>query len=134
MKQALARLLPYSGPAINVLAIILTARILGFELGIARAVATIGSSIAIGLSMAFLFRKEEKARAASFVLQEEKPPRPFWQTIVFLATLVAILIFATWGKGEGIFGQIYTFKWKLVFLAFLFLLIELRFLFKMNFF
>lgn len=71
----------YSGPAISILSIILTARILGIEMGIARTVGAIGFSVVIGLAMAFIFRKEEKAK------QEEQmnivpPPekRPMWQT------------------------------------------------------
>ena len=88
----------YSGPAINVLAIILTARILGMELGIARAVGAIVFSIVIGLIMHFVFRKEEEAKANSQAdLPEPEATRPLWQNGVFFAVMVGILVFANWG-------------------------------------
>jgi uncharacterized membrane protein YraQ (UPF0718 family) len=71
----------YSGPAINVLAIVLTARILGLELGIARAVGAIVFSIVIGLAMHFIYRKEEHAKAeAAAQMPEPDVKRPLWQT------------------------------------------------------
>jgi uncharacterized membrane protein YraQ (UPF0718 family) len=71
----------YSGPAINVLAIVLTARILGLELGLARAVGAIVFSIVIGLAMYFIFRKEEHAKAeAQAQIPEADVKRPLWQT------------------------------------------------------
>lgn len=88
----------YSGPAINVLAIILTARILGLELGIARAVGAIGFSIVIGLLMHFVFRKEEEEKANSQAsMPEPEVLRPLWQNAVFFAVMVGILVFANWG-------------------------------------
>ena len=108
----------YSGPAINVLAIILTARVLGFELGLARAIGAIIFSIVIGLSMHFIFRKDEKKKninannnfAKGKTEQEE---RPLWKTIFYFATMIGILIFANWGKDESIriWQAIYSFKW-----------------------
>ncbi|QJA06518.1 hypothetical protein FVE67_06785 [Thermosulfurimonas marina] len=115
----------YSGPAINVLAIVLTARVLGASLGMARAVGAIGASILIGLFMALLFRHEERARLAEFALEEVPEGRPLWQSVLFMATLVAILIFATWGHGTGLWAKIYAFKWKLVALSAAALLVEL---------
>jgi uncharacterized membrane protein YraQ (UPF0718 family) len=108
----------YSGPAINILAIILTARILGPELGIARAVGAIVFAIVIGLLMHLIFRKEEceTATAADLPTVED---RPLWQTALFIGLQVAILIFATWGRPEGVTGlwaAIYTIKWPLVML------------------
>ena len=89
----------YSGPAINVLAIVLTARILGIELGLARAIGAVLFSIVIGLAMHFLFRKEEKEKLeASLALPEEKAGRPLWKTATYIAVMVGILIFANWGK------------------------------------
>jgi hypothetical protein len=89
----------YSGPAINVLAIVLTARILGIELGLARAIGAVLFSIVIGLAMHFLFRKEEKEKLeASLALPEEKGGRPLWKTATYIAVMVGILIFANWGK------------------------------------
>ena len=107
----------YSGPAINILAIILTARILGFELGIARIVGAVVFSILIGLIMAFLFKKEEQKRAeeqAGFVI----PPggKPMWQIASLFLSLVFILVFANWGNPgqESTFlFFIWTYKWQL---------------------
>ena len=106
----------YSGPAISILSIILTARILGIEMGIARTVGAIGFSVVIGLAMAFIFRKEEKAK------QEEQmnivpPPekRPMWQTSFHFFTLVLILVFANWGapsaSDKGLWTLIFSHKW-----------------------
>lgn len=107
----------YSGPAINVLAIILTARILGMELGIARAVGAVLFSVVIGLMMAYLFRKEELEKIKKQVaLPEDEPKRPLWQNSLFLATLVLILVFANWAKSdnsEGLWQAIYADKWWL---------------------
>jgi hypothetical protein len=105
----------YSGPAINVLAIILTARILGWQLGIARAIGAIVFSLIIGLAMQFIFRNEalEQAKNAP-ILPEEERSRPLWQTALFFAVLVGILVFANWAKPDttaGIWYAVYTLKW-----------------------
>ncbi|MFC1844765.1 permease [Thermodesulfobacteriota bacterium] len=105
----------YSGPAINVLAIILTARILGPELGIARAIGAIVFSVIIGLLMHFFFRKEEMEKAAAqAAMPEPEVTRPLWQNVIYFGAMVGILVFANWGKpGEptGIWNTIYTNKW-----------------------
>jgi len=89
----------YSGPAINVLAIILTARILGFELGIARAVGAIGFSVVIGLIMHFIYRKEELEKAnGQMAMPEPQVARPLWQNALFFAVMVGVLVFANWGS------------------------------------
>jgi len=107
----------YSGPAINILAIVLTARILGVPLGIARAVGAIVFSVVIGLLMHFFFRKEEEAKAqAALHLPEPEVERPLWQTSAHFFTMVLILIFATWGQPSepiGFFNAVYTIKWYL---------------------
>ncbi|MCK5828516.1 permease, partial [Candidatus Bipolaricaulota bacterium] len=89
----------YSGPAINILAIILTGRILGIEFGIARAVGAIVFSVVIGLTMQFLFRREEaeKQQAAMAALPPEEG-KPLWKTAVPIALMMLILVFANWGK------------------------------------
>ncbi len=111
----------YSGPAINVLAIILTARILGLELGIARAVGAIFFSIAIGLLMHLFFYKEEKQRLKRFAsIPTDSPKRPLWKTAVFFALMIAILVFANWGKPaetQGFWFLIYQNKWLLTAIA-----------------
>ena len=94
----------YSGPAINILAIILTARILGWELGLARIIGAVVFSLVIGLLMAFIFRKEEKVRTESQMNVPDPPEtRPMWQTSYHFFVLVFILVFANWGT-QDIFG------------------------------
>lgn len=90
----------YSGPAINVLAIILTARILGWEIGLARAVGAIAFSIVIGFIMHLIFIKEEHARHAKGELQpgEIKEPRPLWKNAVYFLSMIAVLVFANSGR------------------------------------
>jgi len=111
----------YSGPAINVLAIILTARVLGMKIGIARAVGAILFSVVIGLLMHFIFRKEENEKAeAQMNLPEVEVTCPLWQNILFFFSLVAILVFANWGKPTGIggfFAAVYSVKWLITGLA-----------------
>lgn len=107
----------YSGPAINILAIILTARILGFEMGVARTIGAVAFSIIIGSIMAIIYRKEEKAKKEeqmNIVPPPEK--RPMWQTSLHFFTLVLILVFANWGKpAEGdttsAWYSIWHYKW-----------------------
>lgn len=107
----------YSGPAINVLAIILTARILGLELGIARAVGAISFSIIIGLLMHLIFRKEEMKKAADMAaMPEPEVARPLWQNAVYFASMVGILVFANWGKPAqeiGLYSAVYSIKWPI---------------------
>jgi len=119
----------YSGPAINVLAIILTARILGPEIGIARAVGAVLFSIVIGLLMHLFYRKEEAAKVESALhMPEPEVERPLWQNVVYFAAMVGILVFATWGKPEapvGFWNAVYSIKWIItgLFAAFLGLLL-----------
>jgi len=108
----------YSGPAINVLAIILTARVLGFELGLARAIGAIIFSVIIGLSMHFIFIEDEKKKNLNAnknltIGKVEQEDRPLWQTTFYFAIMIGILIFANWGKDESIkiWQTIYNFKW-----------------------
>lgn len=107
----------YSGPAINVLAIVMTARILGPEMGIARAVGAILFSVVIGLLMHFFFRKEEAERQVmQMAMIEEEVKRPLWQNALYFASMVAILVFANWGAPQtesGIWAAIFGAKWIL---------------------
>jgi uncharacterized protein len=104
----------YSGPAINILAIILTARILGWELGLARVIGAVVFAVVIGLLMAFFFRKEEKEKEEAqmnIVAPPEK--RPLWQTSLHFFTLVLILVFANWGEpGAGVESGGWYFIWS----------------------
>ena len=105
----------YSGPAINVLAIILTARVLGVEIGIARAVGAIIFSIVIGLLMHLIYRREEVEKSNSqMAMQQENVERPLWQNAVYFASMVGILVFANWAKPAeaiGVWYAIYSVKW-----------------------
>ena len=109
----------YSGPAINILAIILTARILGFEMGVARIIGAVIFAIVIGSIMSFIYRKEEKDKAErqmNVPMDEEK--RPMWQTAFHFFILVLILVFANWGApAEGVNGGgwywIWSHKWHI---------------------
>ena len=107
----------YSGPAINVLAIVMTARILGAEMGIARAVGAILFSILIGLLMHFFFRKEETERQVMQLAQiEEEVKRPLWQNALYFASMVAILVFANWSAPQtdsSLWVAIFNAKWVL---------------------
>lgn len=106
----------YSGPAINILAIILTARVLGFEMGLARVIGAVVFAVVIGLAMSLIFRKEEKSRQEEQMsFPEVAPERPLWQTASHFFILVLILVFANWGKpaegDTGIWLWLWTNKW-----------------------
>jgi hypothetical protein len=105
----------YSGPAINVLAIVMTTKVLGVQLGLARAAGAVVFSVVIGLLMALIFRHEEQQKAAAAVaLPEHEGGRPLAQTAAFFAVLVGILVFANWGAASqttGFFAAVYSAKW-----------------------
>lgn len=107
----------YSGPAINVLAIVMTARILGMELGTARALGAVAFSVVIGLGMHFVFRREEQAKAlAAAEMPEVEARRPLGQTVLFFASMVGLLVFANWSKPAetaGLWAAIHAWKWPL---------------------
>jgi len=107
----------YSGPAINVLAIILTARVLGVELGMARAVGAVSFAVVVGIAMHLIFRRQELAKAeAQGGMRMEPKGRPLWQTGLFFAAMIAILVFANWGApvaSSGIWHAINSAKWWL---------------------
>lgn len=126
----------YSGPAINILAIILTMRILGMELGIARIVGAVSFSAIIGLIMSFIYRKEEKEREVSqLAMPDNEEDRPIWQTAFHFFVLVAVLVFANWGKPdttEGFWFWMYTNKWLLTGIFGLGISLSLIFILKLN--
>ncbi len=107
----------YSGPAINILAIILTARILGFEMGVARIIGAVVFAIVIGLVMSFIYRKEEKAKKEEQMNFPQMPEkRPMWQTSLHFFILVLILVLANWGSPakddfSSVWFYIFTYKW-----------------------
>lgn len=86
----------YSGPAINVMAIFLSARVLGFELGVWRVAGSVVFAVVIGLLMAVIFRRGETRRAEGFALVEPPPARPLWKTSLFFLCMVLFLVFSDW--------------------------------------
>jgi uncharacterized protein len=107
----------YSGPAINVLAIVLTARVLGFELGVARAVAAIGLSIAIGIAMHLIFRRDEAIKqAGAAALPAPAAERPLHQETLYFGAMIAALVFANWSAPASsldLWTAIYAVKWPI---------------------
>ena len=107
----------YSGPAINVLAIVLTARILGWQLGLARAIGAVLFAVITGLLMAFFFRKEDAARAQGelFLPEDEQTGRTLTQDALFMLTMVLILVFAAFARpaegSSGLWSYIFAAKW-----------------------
>jgi uncharacterized protein len=128
----------YSGPAINILAIILTARILGIEMGIARFIGAVVFAVVIGSAMALIYRKEEKAKREEQLNFPDIPEkRPMWQTSFLFFTLVLILVFANWGKpGEditsGIWYVLWASKWYITSFFGLLLVFSLIFILKIR--
>jgi len=88
----------YSGPAINVLAIFLSARVLGFSIGLGRFIGAVIFAVVIGILMAVIFRRGEtaKAQAAMQMPEPEKPRRHIGKTAIFLACMIMFLVFSDW--------------------------------------
>jgi uncharacterized membrane protein YraQ (UPF0718 family) len=110
----------YSGPAVNILAITLTARVLGWQMGLARAIGAVAFSVIIGLVMAFLFREEEDTRQRSLTTHdatEDEDTRTLARTTAYFAVLAGILVFAAWGKPSdhvGFWSDVFRIKWYIV--------------------
>lgn len=122
----------YSGPAINVLAITLTAKILGWQLGLARAVGAVIFAVVAGLLMALIFRKDDAARAAGqiYVPDSGAKERTLLQDTLYILTMVLILVFAAFAKpapgSTGLWPAVFAAKWYIT----IFLLIILGFMLK----
>lgn len=107
----------YSGPAINVLAITLTAKILGWQLGLARAVGAIIFAVITGLLMAFIFRKDDAARTTGqvYMPDAEEKGRTLLQDTLYMLTMVLILVFAAFARPDkgstGLWPAIFNAKW-----------------------
>ncbi|MFA5625458.1 MAG: permease [Bradymonadales bacterium] len=125
----------YSGPAINVLAIILTGSILGLELGIARAVGAVLFSIVIGVLMELIFRKDKREQQDEVVeLESDEDTRPLWKNGIFFASLLGILVFANWGEPDGaenLWAAIHSIKWLITALFAIILAVALNRFFKL---
>ncbi len=125
----------YSGPAINVLAITLTAKILGWQLGLARAIGAVIFAIITGLLMSVIFKKDDAARTVGqiYVPDEEEKGRSLFQDGIYLLTMVLILIFAAFAKpspgSSGLWPAIFAAKWYIT----IFLLIALGWMLKVWF-
>lgn len=98
-----------SGPAINVLAIVLTARVLGFDIGLWRTVGAVLFALVVGLGMAGIFRRSEqqKVDAAAIMpvlvkVMGSKSTVTFWAIIVVVATTVGMLYGATRGVNSNL--------------------------------
>jgi len=128
----------YSGPAINVLAIILTARVLGWQLGLARAIGAIIFAVVIGVLMAIIFRKDDKERLKGKLVMdnnENSEGRSGSQNIIYFITLVLILIFAAWAKpsnASGFWMFIYNIKWPVTIALLIILVVILKKWFDKN--
>ncbi len=122
----------YSGPAINVLAIVLTARILGWQMGLARAVGAILFAIVTGLLMAFFFRKDDAARETGriYVPEEEDKGRTLMQDALYMLTMVLILVFAAFARpapgSAGLWQIVFLAKWYITAFLLIVLLIMLK--------
>lgn len=93
----------YAGPAVNVLAIVLTARVLGWQLGLARALGAVVFSVVIGVLMQLIFRRSEARRAESApALPEAQVPRPLWKNATFFGAMVAVLVLANWARSGDV--------------------------------
>ncbi len=121
----------YSGPAINILAIILTARVLGWQLGLARAAGAVLFSVIIGLCMHFIFLSEEKERQANgelkfAVSKSESDARTGLQNLLYFISMIGFMVFANWARpqagDESLWSTIFQYKWYLA-IAFVLLLI-----------
>ena len=111
----------YSGPAINVMAVALTAGVLGWRLGLARAVGAVVFAVVIGLAMELVFHREEAARARSVQLAPAPGPAlSLGRNALLFTTLTAILVFANWGRPAepaGLVGLVFARKWLLTAVA-----------------
>ena len=107
----------YSGPAINIMAIVVTAKVLGAELGIARGVGAIVFAVVIGAIMHLIYRKEEMARADASAqgFGADEAEKPFATVVTFFSLMIGILVFANWAAADSQFWmQVYAWKWQIV--------------------
>lgn len=122
----------YSGPAINVLAITMTAKILGWKLGLARAVGAVAFSVIAGLAMAFIYRKDDANRAAGqiYLPDEDGDARALWQDGVYMLTMVLILVFAAFARpsdgDSAIWSVLFAVKWYVTAILLILLAVMLK--------
>lgn len=121
----------YSGPAINVLAIILTAKVLGWQLGLARAIGAVAFAVITGLLMAFIFHKDDAGRqTGDLALPEDYQSRSLWQDALYMLTMVLILVSASFARPTADDGAVWKFifstKWYLTALFLIILAVMLK--------
>ena len=125
----------YAGPAVNVLAVVLTAKVLGPRIGTARAIGAVAFSIAIGLLMHLLFRRDEIERAEAAAMTASEETRPLYKTALYFACMIAILVFANWarpGGQAGVWSSVFMHKWIITAVASLLFAFILRFWLKLS--
>lgn len=125
----------YSGPAINILAIVLSAKVLGWQIGVARTIGAVGFAFIIGMIMQFIFRKEDEARLADENMFQYQPEegRKLWQNIIYMASMIGFLIFVNWSQSKDsliIWDYIYLLKYIISGIFILLLIISLILWFK----
>lgn len=108
----------YSGPAINILAIALTARVLGLELGLARAVGAVVFAVLIGMIMELIFGREasERERTGFADLPSGPSERRPWQGLLHFTAMIGVLVFAAWARPTqptGVFSAVHGIHWWL---------------------
>lgn len=106
----------YAGPAINVMAIVVTAKVLGAELSIARAVGAILFSVLIGAIMQLLYRREESARAASSKrgFASDEAGHPLGDVVALFGLMIGILVFANWAQADSAaWMAVHAWKWPI---------------------
>lgn len=94
----------YSGPAINILAIVLSYKVFGWKLGMTRMVASVVFAFIIGLIMQLLFRREDEKRLADERLFQKMggpDARSLGQMVLFMASMIGILVFLNWAPSSG---------------------------------
>ncbi len=107
----------YSGPAINILAIVLSYKVFGWQLGLTRMVVSIIFAFIIGLIMERIFYKEDEKRLADERLFQNfggPEARSLGQMATFMISMIGILVFINWAPSSGaslVWDSIYNMKY-----------------------
>ncbi|MBB5352453.1 hypothetical protein HNR46_002698 [Haloferula luteola] len=109
----------YSGPAISALAMVMSAKVLGVKMGLARGIGAVVFAMIIGLLMQWIFRRSERLRGGQVMqVPESGSSRPLWQVALFFTTQASILVFTNWSDSEQpFFAALFQWKWKIVTLS-----------------
>lgn len=107
----------YSGPAINVLAIVLTAKVLGWKIGVARAIGAVVFAVVIGFLMHVIFKKDDEARIADERMFKDYGTaggRSLLKNALYMGSMIGILVFLNWAQSRGssaLWDAVYAAKW-----------------------